>query len=49
MRGLGRRHLVAVLPLSVLGIAATTSHVPWEDLTAADLLHDVLTRVTGVG
>jgi hypothetical protein len=37
--------LLALLPLCVVGIAAS-SHVPWEDLTPADALHDVLARFT---
>jgi hypothetical protein len=41
------RAVLPLVPLSLAGVAATGS-VPWEDLTPADLLHDVVTRVTSV-
>jgi hypothetical protein len=43
----GRRGALALVPLSLAGIAASGS-VPWEELTPADLLHDVVTRFTSV-
>lgn len=41
------RAVLPLVPLSLAGVAATGS-VPWEELTPADLLHDVVTRVTSV-